>query len=99
MLHILERGIIHFFASGSLVLAVFLAYSYWTKHNAKAAEWLPSGKALLVFSALSVFALASLREPIDVALGQSVTKAFTDFTSWILGTGVSAWGLYRFKKM
>lgn len=99
MLHILERGVIHFFASGSLVLATFLLYSYWSKRNTKASEWLPNGKSLLAFSALSVFAIASLREPIDVALGQTVTKAITDFTSWILGTGVSAWGLYRFKKM
>lgn len=96
--HILERALLHFVASVFLVLAVYFALHYWLRHNARARLWLSSEpRHILAVAALSVFAISALREPVDVAMGQSVVKAFTDFFSWFSGTAVAAWGLYRFK--
>ena len=97
--HIIERGAIHLLCSCFLTLAAFTALRYWRNHNRKAGVWLSGDKLhLLVVSALAVWALSTLREPFDVAAGQSTVKAVTDFISWLAGCGVAVWGLYRFSK-
>jgi hypothetical protein len=99
MTHILERAIIHFAAACFATLAVYNLYRYWLRRNRRVELWLsPDKYHLLVVSALTVFALATLREPVDVYFGQTVTKAITDFISWLAGGGVAVWGLYRFSK-
>lgn len=99
MWHVLERALIHFVAATFLVLASWYALRFWLRSNGKVHRWVsPDPQHLLVTSALCVFALSTLREPIDVAMGQSAVKAITDFISWIAGAGCGAWGLYRFRK-
>lgn len=97
MWHILDRFLIHFVASAALVLMVWFALRLWTRTNSKVSRWIsPDQTHLLVISALVVFGLATLREPIDVYLGQAPFKAVTDQFSWFCGCGCSVWGLYRF---
>lgn len=92
--HILDRGSIHFTASTTLVLMVAVLI----RLRAKYSKWLPKSLTqTLVLSALIVFVVATLREAYDVSNGQPLIKAFTDYISWLLGTGVGAWGLYRFR--
>jgi len=96
-MHMIERALIHFFASCSLTLIVYFALRFWSTSNKKVSDWVgTSNRHLLLLAALLVFALAELREPFDVASGQTVAKAVTDFISWFAGCAVSAWGLYRF---
>jgi len=93
-LHILDRASIHFTASCSLVL-MFAVLLHWLR---KKCSWLPNTmQVILVWSALVVCLIAFVREPFDVAAGQSTTKAVTDYVSWFLGTGFSCFGLYRWK--
>ena len=97
LMHILDRFVIHFFASMSLVMLMFFALRV-TSRKLKS-FWLPDNwKQHLLFAAIVVFTFATLREPRDVANGQSVAKAVTDYVSWLAGCGVSAWGLYRFRE-
>lgn len=97
MWHSIERALIHFGASAFLVLAVYFALGVWSRHNRKAAIWIPAGgPQLLLVSSLLVWAITGIREPYDVSVGQTVGKAFSDIASWALGLGCAAWGLYRF---
>lgn len=100
MLHIAERFLIHFVAATFLTLGAFYLLRYWGRHNRKVSIFI-SGRHghLVTISALIVFALAVLREPVDIHLGQVWYKAISDQISWFLGCAVSAWGLYRFAKM
>lgn len=95
-LHVLDRFIVHFFSASSLVMLTFFALR--TLDRRIRSEWLPDDwKPLLGLAAVTVFAVASLREAWDVAQGQALGKALTDYASWLLGCGVSTWGLARFK--
>ena len=101
MLHIMERFFLHFVASTFLTMAVFATLYYWVRNNARAGLWI-SGRLrhLILTSALLVFALATLREPYDIYMGNnSFVKSCFDQLSWLLGAAVSGWGLYRFKNM
>ena len=94
MIHILDRFVIHLFASGGAVLAVLFTLRYFLRRLPT--PWLPQTiPAQLVFGAVSIFAAAALREAWDVAHGQSLAKAFTDYASWAAGCGLAAWGLIR----
>lgn len=96
LLHIIDRGTIHFFSSMSLVMLAFFAFRTAARRSHSA--WLPAAwRQHLLFAAVAVFAVSTLREAYDVANGQPLVKAFTDYGSWLLGCGASAWGLYRFK--
>lgn len=91
-----ERAIVHFFSASSLVLLAF--FGLRTLQRRAAGDWLPGNwQPTLALAAVTVFALASLREAYDVSAGQPLAKAFTDYASWLLGAGFSVWGLYRFK--
>ena len=93
--HILGRALLHFVSSTFAVLALFFALRFLFRK--KPSRWFSGERLhLLVTSALIVAAAASLREPFDVASGQTVLKASTDFASWYGGVIVAVWGLYRF---
>lgn len=95
MAHIIDRFIIHFAASTFGVLALFFALRFLFRK--RPSRWFSSERLhLLVTSALIVAASASLREPFDVAHGQSLVKALSDFISWYGGCTAAVWGLYRF---
>ena len=94
MWHALGRGIIHFFSSAGIVLVGLIVLRFVQRK--KAWPWLPANfQAQLVFVAVCVFAGSALREAFDVAAGQGIGKAVSDYASWALGTGCSAWGLWR----
>ncbi len=92
--HILERFVIHFFASTSLVVGVYFLILFLMRRFKDYTQFLP-----LAMAALVVFAFASLREAVDVSNGQPLVKAFTDYASWLLGCGASAWGIYRLRRL
>ena len=94
--HILERFFIHVFASASLVLGSTWLIRVVAKKLPRfvPAHWMHQ----LVLAALLVFAFSTLREAYDVAQGQPLVKAFTDYASWLLGCGGSVWLIYRFVK-
>lgn len=94
--HILERFVIHFTSATSLVLVMFMLLRSLARHGYT--NWLPTWRASLIVAALFVFAVSTTREAYDVANGQPLVKAFTDYASWLLGCGVAAWGLTRFGK-
>jgi hypothetical protein len=62
----------------------------WLQRKTK---WYP-----YIVTGILLFSITATREAWDVAHGQPLIKAFTDYASWIVGAGFSAWGLYRFKK-
>ena len=94
MWHILERSIIHIFASGGAVLAVLFALRYFLRR--RPTSWLPQQiPQQIVFAAVCVFAGSALREAWDVAHGQSLLKAATDHFSWAIGLTGTALGLIR----
>lgn len=94
MLHILDRFIIHFFASAGVMLCALFALRWVRRRFIK--TWLPSEPTTqLLFCAIAIFAGSALREAYDVHAGQTLTKAIFDYISWAAGCGVSAWGLYR----
>ena len=94
MWEIIDRGLIHFFASGGIMLAVLFALRLFLRKFPT--SWLPSTiPAQIVFAAVSIFAGAALREAWDVSRGQPIAKAFTDYISWASGCGLAAWGLIR----
>lgn len=92
---ILDRGIIHFFASCGVVMGVFMVLLMLRRRHLTK-DWLPDSlKSTLVLAALTVFAFSTLREAVDVHNGQPLVKAFTDYASWLLGVVVASWGVYR----
>ena len=99
MEHILERGLIHFFSSASLVIIVYFLLKYWVRKNAKVGIWISSRKTHLLFnSALIVSYLATFREPIDMSNQGTAIKSICDMISWLLGSATSVFGLYRYDK-
>lgn len=96
-MHIIDRFIIHFFCSAGVLLCAFFALRFTARklHT----RFLPGvWESQLVFAALAVFCGAALREAWDVHQGQTIAKAITDYASWFLGCGLSAWGLVRFTR-
>lgn len=93
--HILERGVIHLFSAMGLVVGVF--FGLQSLHRRKLmAGWLPSNVGgRLVLAGFLVFGLTATREAWDVANGQPIVKALTDYLSWALGLGLGIWATYR----
>ena len=97
MWHIIERALLHFFLSGSLVLAVYFVLAWLGRRWSSV--WIPSSReSKLLVASLVVFGASTLREPFDVLAGQTGTKVVTDFLSWALGVTAAAVGLHRFEK-
>jgi hypothetical protein len=96
MANIIERFVIHFFCSCGIVLIVYFLISFIDRKYK--ITWIPDDlQPRLLLSAVLVFAFSTLREAYDVSHGQLLAKAFTDYLSWLLGVGVSVFGLYRFR--
>jgi hypothetical protein len=92
--HIIDRFIIHFFASTGVVLA--LTYALGCLARRTRWPWLPRfARSQVMVAALVVYAASTLREAYDVSQGQTLTKAIFDYVSWAGGCGCSAWGLWR----
>ena len=95
---ILDRFVIHFFASTSLVALAFF-FIRWivrklqSSHPVDLMRWFP-----IVLSGLLVFAVSATREAVDVANGQPLIKAFTDYLSWFLGCAASVYAIHRLTK-
>ena len=97
MAHIIDRFIIHFFASAGVVLMALFTLRYASRKLKT--KLLPVHlETQIIVAALAVFADATLREAWDVHSGQALVKAITDYISWLLGCGCTAWGLYRLIK-
>ena len=97
MAHIFDRFLIHFFASAGICLCALFAIQFCQRKYKL--TWLPSEfKPQLIVAAIAVFAGTALREAFDVAAGQTVAKAITDYLSWAFGCAVSIWALYRLKQ-
>jgi len=95
--HIIDRFTIHFFSAYGIVSGVWF-FLNWLRKKSYAKNWLPqSYLALFLLAALLVSALAFTREPYDIQSGQWWGKAYFDFVSWVLGSGVSVWGNYRMR--
>lgn len=83
--HSLERFGLHFIASGTVILLLYylLSLPHWS--------WIPERSEQRVgFAALFVFAFSTVREAYDVAHGQSLAKAISDYASW--ASGCVVWG-------
>ena len=98
MMHIIDRFLIHLFASGGISLAAIFALRMAQRRLR--CGWLPTqllGQCSAV--AIVVFTVAVLREAYDVARGQSLAKAVCDYASWAGGCGCSAWAIIRISKL
>ena len=94
-LHILDRFLIHFTAATALLLMAAIGWRAAARKYPQRKFFPRSMEQTLLYSALSTFGAAVLREAFDVAAGQTTTKAVFDYASWFLGLGFGAWGLYR----
>lgn len=94
VLHIIERGLIHLFSAMGLVVGTFFALQ--TLHRRLKNSWLPTNiGGRLLLSGLLVFGITAMREAWDVANGQPLVKAFTDYASWLIGLALGIWATYR----
>lgn len=93
--HIVERSIIHLFsAMGAVVCAFFALQTLYRRLDNN--SWLPSNiGGRLLLAGLIVFGITAMREAWDVANGQPLIKAFTDYASWLVGLGLGIWATYR----
>ena len=91
--HILKGAVIHFFSSAGVYLIAL--WGFWMLE--RKVKWWPELKGWweLIMPALMSFLFISFREVFDVNAGGSVAKSVCDWTSWVLGLGVSVWALYR----
>ena len=84
--HIVDRFLIHFFASGGLLIAGTLGYSFakrWFKNIDRYES--------TIVTALLIVWLTATREAYDVYNGGPLIKSIADFISWTLG--VTVWGI------
>ena len=88
--HILERSLIHFFASGGLLLAFIYSWSY-AKQRAKNLELYET----IILPALLILWTTAMREAYDVYNNGSLVKSIFDLISWFIG--VSVWGVVIWK--
>ena len=84
--HIVDRFLIHFFASGGLLISGTIGYKL-AKSRFKNIE---RYEDTLVIGLLIVW-LTATREAYDVYNGGPLIKSIADFISWTLG--VTVWGI------
>lgn len=89
-LHILDRAFIHIFSATAVYLIAFMALRYALRRNAK---W-----TVKIVPALIAIGFIGWREAYDVAHGQPLIKAYTDYASWTIGMTLAIWGLKRYAK-
>ena len=95
MIHMLERFVIHFASSGMLVMITyFLLRSLWRRLVWRILEK-RQAVVFAVICAVPTAFIPPLREAFDVAAGQPLLKAVTDYISWFAGAGVASWLAYR----
>lgn len=89
--HIIERSIIHIFSAGTVYLGFCIGYEWFRRKFSKAMDQiLPGLLAILIIY---------LREPFDVAHGQSLLKAVIDPISWAAGIAGVWWLIRRYRKV
>ena len=94
ILHILDRAIIHIFSAMGLVVGAF--FGLQSLHRHLKSSWLPANVGgRLLLAAILVFGITATREAVDVANGQPLVKAFTDYASWAIGLALGIWATYR----
>lgn len=87
--HILERGGLHIVAAAFVYLCVHFSVRY------AARKWRYWGLAL---PAILTVAAMGWHEVYDLATDANPPiKSLTDGISWLIGTGLTAWALYRFR--
>ena len=96
LLHIIDRGLIHFTASTTLVLMLAVLLRIWYRRTRSTCLPRTMHQTQLTASLL-LFAFSTLREPYDVYMGQSLIKAICDFISWALGILFADWALHRWR--
>ena len=89
MAHILERWLIHFFSSAGVYLLVWFLIQWLTR---RWPQWFN-----LVLPAALIIGFIGWNEVGNLHDGQAWIKVFTDLSSWVIGLGVSVWGLRRFR--
>jgi hypothetical protein len=91
--HILDRAIIHFYAGGGLMISILIALE-WARRKL---AWFPRPRAYMFYILPCLLCLMwiGMYEAGNVANGQSLFKAWSDFFSWMAGVSLSCWGLHR----
>lgn len=98
MPHLVERFLIHFASSAFFILGSWLLSRWgWRKLG-----WsVTTASQLLAFTiicAMPTALIPPLREAFDVAAGQPLLKAVTDYISWFSGAAVASFFLYTLNK-
>jgi len=88
--HILERAMIHIFSSAGVYLAVMFTLAWIRRRWPYMLE--------LVMPAILVVLFIGWNEVVNINDGQSYVKAFTDLASWVVGMGLTIWGLIRWRR-
>ncbi len=86
--HIVSRFLLHVFASTSIYLAAYFLVGWLYRRHW---DW-----GRLILPGVIVLALMTPNEVYDVAFGKDpFVKAVFDLISWVVGAGLSAWGVKR----
>lgn len=89
--HILERAIIHIFSALTVYVGLSIVLEWcFRKHR----DW-----TIKLMPALLGIGFIGWREAYDVANGQPLLKAYTDYVSWAIGMACAIWLIRRFIKI
>lgn len=88
--HIVERAFLHICMGTTVYLGAFFALRWGMRKNPV--------RTMAVLPALLSIGFIGWREAWDVAHGQPLLKAFTDYASWAGGMALGLWLLYRYRK-
>lgn len=97
--HILDRFCIHLFSSMGAIASAFFGFRVLVRRNPHwgLSQLIPDQ---LVFCCLIILIVAFIREPYDVSHTiDPWWKSYFDFASWVIGCGVSYWGISRLIKL
>ena len=90
--HIINREAIHI-ASGAGASILFL--TAWNELAERGVLWKLRGYSFYALPSITAALLIFLREPLDVAHGDSWVKSFIDLSTWCLSIAVTNIGLFR----
>lgn len=91
--HVANRFLIHFFASGGLLIAASLGWIIAKRKARNLERYEP-----IILPALVILWVTATREAYDVWRGGELVKSVFDFISWTLGVAVWGVGLTKFAK-